>query len=101
MHALADLAQERPAGAAPVPAAATPALTGADRSSVPVEAALPVTPAAPRPAPVVDRGDLRTEAVRLAAEGQSQRVIATALGASTSSVARWLAQAPEAVPAGA
>nr|WP_255491869.1 helix-turn-helix domain-containing protein [Actinotalea sp. JY-7876] len=49
----------------------------------------------------MDRGDLRTEAVRLAAEGQSQRVIATALGASTSSVARWLAQAPEAVPAGA
>ncbi|WP_309232656.1 helix-turn-helix domain-containing protein [Actinotalea sp. JY-7885] len=49
----------------------------------------------------MDRSALRAEALRLAAEGRSQRAIADTLGASKSSVARWLASETEAAPVGA
>lgn len=70
--------------ARPAPSAVAPV----DQSSAP-----PVRPA-PRPAPArTDRSVARDQAVRLAAEGLSQRQIADRLGASKSSVARWVSGA--------
>lgn len=76
-----------------------PAPKVATSVATPTAAQVRVTrPAAPRP--VLDDGAkvaVREEALRLAAQGMSQRQIAAAVGASKSSVARWLSPTEVAV----
>ena len=99
-HQVADLVA--PARPEPTPARRpvaavvtdTPALSAASVAAAPALLARPRATARPTaPRPVLDdaaKAEARQEAARLAAEGLSQRQIAERLGASKSSVARWL-----------
>ena len=98
-HQVADLVVAAPAPKpVPTPAAATFSVAPVATVTAPVAPVTPTRPAS-TPRPVLDDGArvaARQEARRLASEGMSQRQIAERLGASKSSVARWLSE-PEAV----
>ncbi|NTW40119.1 MAG: helix-turn-helix domain-containing protein [Cellulomonadaceae bacterium] len=104
-HALASVAISPAPARRPAPTPATAATASMIEEAVTPRASAAVHPAS-RPAPArtprssaTDRGTQRAEAVRLAAEGLSQRAIAERTGAPKTTVARWLAtSAPEVVP---